>query len=747
MQAASALALPGDATCALGTDAVVRCWGSRAAGEVGDGIGTGAARPVVISLSSVAQVAGTADHACARRTDGTVWCWGNGMQGQLGDGRLNVTGSPPVQVTGVTTAIDVAAGGGRTCAVLSGGTVWCWGAIAGTSSMTAVPAQVSGISTATRVVAGSRFVCALLADHTVTCWGSNSSGELGSVTADSPDPAAVPDLTGVTDLAARSDGTCALRSDHTVLCWGGSALGHAPVVGRAPVTGITTAVAIGAGSQHACAILQTGQVMCWGSNFKGQLGDGTIVDRTTPVAVPGVTAAAIDGGQYHTCALVAAGAVKCWGSDAVGQLGIGLRPFAPVAMPVDLRGIAPLAIALEMPAATNTLQVPISIVIRPGSPGAHRFRTDTSPRQPGMPASWSTTAPVTRQLGTSCGTCTIYAWAWNETGEVSAAASATVIVDAIRPTASLTAPATTSARTVPVTAGGTDDQSGIGAWLVAETPVNPAANDTRWRETPPTTFTVSNGDGLKRIYVWTRDLAWNVSPAGQANVRLDTTAPTGLGTPGLGVVWTGSAKGTLPARVTWTAARDPSPGGVTYAVAWQSSGSSTWHAVTLPNPQSAAAVLSLVPGTYRVRVRASDALGHATSWRTGAWFTLRRFEESASAIKLVKGFKRVTAAGASGGKVATARVAGSTLTASFTGTSVAWVGVRGPDRGSAKVYLDGKLIGTVNLYAVARIDATVVWRRSLGSAKAHVLKIVATGTHATGSTATWVDLDAVLVAR
>jgi alpha-tubulin suppressor-like RCC1 family protein len=747
MQAASGLALPGDASCALGTDSVVRCWGSRVAGELADGTGTGSARPVVVDLASVVQVAGTADHACARREDGTIWCWGRGNYGQLGDGSSGVTGSPPVQVSGVTTAIDVAAGNGLTCAVLAGGTVWCWGRTAGADTMTAVPTQVVGVTTATRVVAGLDFACALLVDASVTCWGSNVSGRLGSSGISvSLVPVAVPGVAGVTDLVARSDGACALLADHTVVCWGGSALGH-EATGMAPVTGITTAVAIGAGSGHACAILASGQVTCWGDNFRGQLGDGTIVIRATPVTVPGITAVAIDGGAYHTCAITAAGAVQCWGWDALGQLGGGVRPFTTVPVPVDLRGVPPLAIVVEAPVATNTLEVPVSIAVLPGSPPARRFRLATWFIQPFNPQSWPTSVSSPRMLAESCGTCTFHGWAWSETGETASVATTTVIVDAVRPTATLTAPATTSTHTVPVVPGGADAQSGIGAWLLSETPVNPAANDTRWRETPPTTFTLSRGDGLKRVYVWTRDLAWNVSSAGQADVRLDTAAPTGLGTPGAGVVWSGLAAGTIPTRVGWTAARDLSPGAVTYAVAWQRTGSSLWQAVTLADPRSASAVLALAPGTYRVRVRAVDVLGHATPWRTGAWFTLRRYQESASAIRLVRGFRIVSIAGASGSKVATARVAGSTLTASFTGTSVAWVGVRGPDRGVARVYLDGKLVATVNLYASARTNATVVWRRSFGASRAHVVRIVATGTRGIGSSATWVDVDAVLVAR
>jgi alpha-tubulin suppressor-like RCC1 family protein len=36
---------------------------------------------------------------------------------------------------------------------------------------------------------------------------------------------------------------------------------------------------------HACAVTSGGAAYCWGWNYVGQLGDGSITDRLTPVAV------------------------------------------------------------------------------------------------------------------------------------------------------------------------------------------------------------------------------------------------------------------------------------------------------------------------------------------------------------------------------------------------------------------------------------------------------------------------------
>ncbi|MCX7808673.1 MAG: RCC1 domain-containing protein, partial [Deltaproteobacteria bacterium] len=59
-----------------------------------------------------------------------------------------------------------------------------------------------------------------------------------------------------------------------------------------PVRGLSGVTAIALGSYHSCAITQNPttrrpEVLCWGRNNVGELGDGTTMDRTTPVMVMG----------------------------------------------------------------------------------------------------------------------------------------------------------------------------------------------------------------------------------------------------------------------------------------------------------------------------------------------------------------------------------------------------------------------------------------------------------------------------
>jgi alpha-tubulin suppressor-like RCC1 family protein len=305
--------------------------GADAGSEAGTDAGT--VRVTALTLGAV--------HTCALLSDGTVRCWGRNDSGQLGDG--TTTSSPtPVAVMGLGgMATALVAGGDHTCALLSDDTVRCWGRNDsgqlgnGTTTPSPTPVAVMGLgSMATALVAGGDHTCALLADGGVQCWGRNDSGQLGNgTTTPSPTPVAVMGLGGMaTALVAGAYHTCALRSDGTVRCWGrndSGQLGDGSRMNRptpVPVVDLVgTASTLTAGALHTCAVISDGRVQCWGRNDSGQLGDGTTTRSPTPVAVTGLggTAAAVEAGGVHTCALLADGHVQCWGSNFCGQLGDG----------------------------------------------------------------------------------------------------------------------------------------------------------------------------------------------------------------------------------------------------------------------------------------------------------------------------------------------------------------------------------------------------------------------------------------
>lgn len=358
----------------------VWAWGNNDFGQLGDGTTDTRFTPVQVNgpdgagfLTGVSLIVGSndpymefiANHTVALKEDGTVWAWGNNGFGQLGDGTGDMR-LTPVQVKGpngvgfLTDVVTVAAGLAHSVAVKTNGTVWAWGNNSGgqlgdnTTTNRTTPVQVvhSGDETGflthvVTVMAGLSYTVALRSDGTVWAWGSNGLGQLGDgTTTDRSAPVQVKGpggigvLTDVTALAAGWGHTLALKTNGTVWAWGDNHYGQlgdgategrsTPVQVKGPNSSgvLTDVVAVAAGVNHTAALKADGTVWAWGYNGSGQLGDGTITNRPTPVQVTGpggtgsltnVAAIAADG--FYTLALKVNGTVWTWGDNESGQLG------------------------------------------------------------------------------------------------------------------------------------------------------------------------------------------------------------------------------------------------------------------------------------------------------------------------------------------------------------------------------------------------------------------------------------------
>ena len=64
----------------------------------------------------------------------------------------------------------------------------------------------------------------------------------------------------------------------------------------------------------------------------------------------------------------------------------------------------------------------------------------------------------------------------------------------------------------------------------------------------------------------------------------------------------------------------------------------------------------------------------------------------------------------------------------FNGNRLAWLSRTGPTYGSARVYIDGSLVKTVNLNAATVTDRKMVFVRSWSAIGNHTIRIVVVGT-------------------
>lgn len=268
-------------SCAASQAGAMRCWGTGSA--LGTGIDPSTSAQPVSGGRPVSAIARGTDHTCSI-SSGQVWCWGENAMGQLGNGTTDAS-TVPVQVTlpnnvpagqpPATSAVAIAAGNQRTCAVADNAMLYCWGDY-GTGSQTS-PQWVNILNRGVRFVgANANRVCAITTNNEIACL----------------DPSGV---------AVQVLGT----------------------------SGAYSGLAVGA--DHSCALSTTGVATCWGINDSGQLGTGNTTTSTTPVPVAGgLLFRQVAAGDNASCGITTAGAAACWGDNTVTP--VSLTP-QDVAMP------------------------------------------------------------------------------------------------------------------------------------------------------------------------------------------------------------------------------------------------------------------------------------------------------------------------------------------------------------------------------------------------------------------------------
>ena len=389
------LSLSNVSSCALTSTGAMKCWGSNSYGQIGTLASNQQKTPSDVPgfTNNISAIAVGDSRMCALTTAGEVKCIGNGVAD---------SNNPGISAG----AISISSGYANSCALMSYGGVKCWGDNwtgqlgSGTWVNTSPAVNVKGLTSGvTAITSGIMHSCALLSSGSVKCWGANNYGQLGDgTTSNRNEPAQVSGLTsGVVSISGGYEHTCAVLTNGEAKCWGRNGYGelgdgtttnrNVPTsvkVDGQPISGIAS---ISGGLRHTCAITTGGAAKCWGYNALASLGNGTLTDSLTPVNVVGLGSGVLSieaGKGFATCATVTGSSVMCWGHSWAGNVGDGFTTdrSSPVNV-VGLMSSSPSATtlgALTLPSSSYTTTSPDFTLTAPTSsrPGTITFASSNT---------------------------------------------------------------------------------------------------------------------------------------------------------------------------------------------------------------------------------------------------------------------------------------------------------------------------------------------------------------------------------
>jgi hypothetical protein len=352
-----------------------------------DGPGFASAAYSLAAAPYAVQVSAGSGHACAVMSDGSVQCWGEDYAGE--------TRAP------AGTFVRVIAGPDQTCAFTPEQRLVCWGNLFLHRPNNAPGKRDIGFSTGSTMACEINENGELFCDHTVarvpfstavggndlavgdnfvcvglSCW---SPPEVLSDGERDPDLIAVsgPSLSYTGRISAGGDLFCAIRSgDGAVFCWSFGWEGNrSDRVYPGPFTQVSTA------SEYICAIRADGSLHCWGDDTDGQ---------TSP---PSGTFTQVSSGYTHACGIRTDGALLCWGRLQVFVAG----PRTPVG-PYTFTGFRPPVNGSGWTIRNGGANIPLKFGLG-GNHGLHIFASG-SPRSRRIDCSTSDPLGGWQQIGT-----------------------------------------------------------------------------------------------------------------------------------------------------------------------------------------------------------------------------------------------------------------------------------------------------------------------------------------------------------
>lgn len=328
-----------DLSAAIRSDGRLFVWGSNNFGALGLGDTIQRTVPEYIDTSSWLAVSVGGYTMTAIKSDGTLWTWGRNNAGQIGDG-TTLDRSSPVQIS-TSSWIAIATSGGHSMAIRVDNSLFCWGTgINGqlgnsSTSNQSSPVQVPGNNWKI-IAAGGNHSYAIKTDGSLWAWGAGTSGQIGNnstLTQSSPvQVASGGTFQSWTAVAAGISHGLAVRTDGALFGWGYNAvygaLGDGTTVNKSSPVQIGTSswTTVASGAYHGIAIRTDGTVWAWGYGTLGQLGDNALTTRSSPVQIGISSPSKIGTNSSANGNLLIdnLGQVAYWGSAALHSDGNGL---------------------------------------------------------------------------------------------------------------------------------------------------------------------------------------------------------------------------------------------------------------------------------------------------------------------------------------------------------------------------------------------------------------------------------------
>lgn len=333
---------------AIKTNGTLWGWGRNSSGEIGDRTTTQRTSPVQIGNdTNWSKVYMGSNNAVALKTNGTMWVWGAQSYALGVGGATNL--SSPVQVGSNTNWIRASKGGNSpfatSAAIRTNGTLWTWGSGLngrlglGNTSNKSTPTQVGANTDWTDVMCLRDSMIARRSNGTLWAWGSQLRWPvlglgISNVTVESP--LQIGSGSNWTSLSEEPG----LRHSHAIdssgRLWGWGFNTNGQVGINSTITARYGPVQVGTGSTdnwsyvtngrfHTIAARSDGTLWAWGQNTSGQLGDGTVTNRSSPVQIDsGLTSwTRIACSSNNTAIIRSNGTLWIWGGNFRGQLGQG----------------------------------------------------------------------------------------------------------------------------------------------------------------------------------------------------------------------------------------------------------------------------------------------------------------------------------------------------------------------------------------------------------------------------------------